>query len=286
MAVFEHNYKPYQGELTPSWSRFLVIPRYAYQDIFQSRLVTVYFFASFVYPLACALFIYLHYNISALELLNIPQKMLFPINTDFFYYMVVVQGIFAFFLNLLVGPVLVAKDMSNNALPLYLCRPFSRFEYVFGKMSVLLILFSAMTWLPQILLFGFKAYLAGGSWMIDNYNIAIGILVGNGMWILVLCLLSQAISALIKVRIAASGVLLGIFFVPTIIGAVINELFRTKLGYLISLRDLMRTIWAGLFQHKIRMELPLLDAWVVLIIICAVCLGILLRKVRAYEVVS
>ena len=62
---------------------------------------------------------------------------------------------------LLVGPPLVSRDLRNNALPLYLCRPFSRTEYVMGKMSVMLILLSAITWVPQLLLFLFQSYLRG-----------------------------------------------------------------------------------------------------------------------------
>ena len=74
------------------------------------------------------------------------------------------QNGFAFFVTLLVGPPLVSRDLRNNALPLYLCRPFSRTEYVLGKMSVLLILLSAMTWVPQLLLFPFQSYLEGAQW--------------------------------------------------------------------------------------------------------------------------
>jgi len=36
MAVHELAYKPYAGPLTPAWSRFLIIPRHAYRDVFAS----------------------------------------------------------------------------------------------------------------------------------------------------------------------------------------------------------------------------------------------------------
>ena len=60
---------------------------------------------------------------------------LIPIDGSFFQVFVNIQGGFAFFVALLVGPPLVSSDLRNNALPLYLCRPFSRTEYVMGKMS-------------------------------------------------------------------------------------------------------------------------------------------------------
>ena len=73
---------------------------------------------------------------------------------------------------LLIGPPLVARDLRNNALPLYLCRPFSRTEYVMGKMSVILILLSMITWMPQLLLFLFQSYLQGFAWFKANLWIA------------------------------------------------------------------------------------------------------------------
>ena len=42
MAVYERTYRPYQGTLTPERTRFLVLPRYAYREIFRTKL-----FASF-----------------------------------------------------------------------------------------------------------------------------------------------------------------------------------------------------------------------------------------------
>ena len=66
MAVFEHTYGPYEGQLTPQWSRFLVIPRHAYRRVFNSKLFTGFFALAFVCPLVMAVIIYLHHNINAL----------------------------------------------------------------------------------------------------------------------------------------------------------------------------------------------------------------------------
>ena len=62
----------------------------------------------------------------------------------------------ALFLAAFIGPGQISPDLANNALSLYLARPFSRVEYVLGKMSVLLILMSVMTWVPGLLLFGLQ----------------------------------------------------------------------------------------------------------------------------------
>ena len=172
---------------------------------------------------------------------------MFPIDASFFQTFVNLQASLAFFVTLLVGPPLVARDLRNNALPLYLCRPFSRAEYVLGKMSVLLILLSAITWIPQLILFLFQSYLEGARWFIDNLSLASAIFMGSVVWILLLALLSQAVSALVKWRVIASGALLGIFFIPSVFGEVVNQLFLTRWGNIISLGALMKNVTAGLF---------------------------------------
>lgn len=304
MSVYEHTYKQYEGPLTPEWSRFLVIPRHAYRDVFRSKLFIAFFCACFVYPLVAAILIYLHHNVNALGVLKIDVMQLLPINSSFFETFVIVQGTFAFFLTMLVGPPLVSRDLSNNALPLYLCRPISRAEYVVGKMSVVLILLSCITWIPGLLLFLLQSYLEGAGWLGHNLRIAFGIFVGSVVWMLILALLSQAISAWVKWRMAASAALLGLFFIPSVFAEVINSLFLTKLGNLISLPRVMGYIWSGLFgsfsrgvetmtQHRggrfIRrefMEPPLWTAWFMVALLCGICLLLLIRKVRAYEVVK
>jgi ABC-type transport system involved in multi-copper enzyme maturation permease subunit len=304
MAVYDHSYKNYAGTLTPEWSRFLIIPRHAFRDVFKSKLFTAFFAICFLPLLVEAILIYLHHNVNALAIMRVNVRELIPIDASFFQTFVNLQGGFAFFVTLLVGPPLVSRDLRNNALPLYLCRPFSRTEYVAGKMSVVLILLSAMTWVPQLLLFLFQSYLEGGRWFIDNLWLASAIFIASFVWILLLALLSQAISALVKWRVIASASLLGLFFVPSVFGEVVNVIFRTRWGNLISLGALTKNISAGLFgtfdrtssvvtsvdgdliSRVVLTEPPLWTSWAALFFVCAICLAILSAKVKAYEVVS
>ena len=303
MAVYEHLYKPFAGSLTPDWSRFLIIPRHAYRSVFQSKLFTAFFVVCFIYPLVAAILIYLHHNTQALGIFQATVKDLIPIDAFFFLVYMNVQGNFAFFLSLLVGPPLISRDVSNNALPLYLARPFTQSEYVMGKMSVLLILLSFITWIPGLLLFLFQAYLDGAGWFASNLHIAAAILVGYWIWIILLALLSLAISAWVKWRLAASAALFGLFFIPAIFGEMINGLFMTRIGNLLNLSNLMYSVWGGLlgtftreagqirgrvngrYVNMTLMNPPLWSSWLMLSLICAGCLLLLYRKVRAYEVV-
>ena len=234
MAVYEQTYKRYAGPLTPEWSRFLIIPRHALRATFNSKLFILFFVICFLPLLAEAILIYLRYNVGALGALTINVRELVPVDAFFFEVWVNVQHSFAFLLALLIGPPMVSRDLRNNALPLYLCRPFSRTEYVIGKMSVLLILLSLITWIPQLLLFFLQSYLEGFAWFRANLWIASSIVIAGLFWIVMLALLTQTISALVKWRVIASGALVALFLIPSAFGLFINEVFRTQWGNIIS----------------------------------------------------
>jgi ABC-2 type transport system permease protein len=305
MAVYEQTYKPYNGKLTPEWTRFLIIPRHAFRAVFNSKLFTAFFVICFLPLLIEAILIYLHHNVTALAIMNLNARALIPIDGSFFQTFVNIQGGFAFFVALLVGPPLVSRDLRNNALPLYLCRPFSRTEYVMGKMSVLLILLSWITWVPQLLMFLFQSYLEGFAWFRSNLWIASGIIIGGIVWILLLALLSQTVSALLKWRIVASGAMLGLVFIPSVFAGIVNFIFQTRYANVISLFALMGNVTAGLFgtfdrvagrvqitdfndnvvREIVLIEPPLWLCWAALFVFAAVCLAILHWKVKAYEVV-
>lgn len=291
MAVYEHNYKPYVGPLTPEWSRFLVIPRHAYRDVFASKLFTGFFALCFLCPLVMAILIYLHHNLTAMAIFQIDLRDLVPINGLFFHFFVGFQTGLAFLLTVLMGPPLISRDLANNALPLYLCRPLSRAEYVIGKMSVLMILISAITWIPGELLFLFQSYLEGAGWAGRNLWIAGAVFVGSWTWILLLALLSVTISAWVKWRLAASAALFGLFIMSNAIGFMVNGVLRTRWGSLFNLTLIMKTIEDSLFRSPNSMELPswmvlpTVAAWITLGLFLAICLLLLSRRVRAYEVV-
>ena len=143
-----------------------------------------------------------------------------------------VQAAFAFVLTAFIGPGLVSPDLANGALTLYLCRPLSRTEYVLGKMSVLLITLSWITWIPGLVLFFVQASLSGWQWMWDNAWIAGAIVLGSLVWILVLALAALALSAWVKWRIVAGALLLGMFFLGAGFARAINAVLRTQQGYL------------------------------------------------------
>ena len=157
MAVYKRSYRGYSGEITPVWSRFLVLYRFSRRTLFRSKIQTVFFALCFFFPLLCLLGIYANSHLSALTFLGQRPGPFLDVNGRFFSVYLDFQAALAFLLTAFIGPGLVSPDLSNGALTLYLCRPLSRTEYVLGKMSVLFITLSWITWLPGLVLFFVQA---------------------------------------------------------------------------------------------------------------------------------
>ncbi len=286
MAVYEHSYKPYDGPLTPAWSRFLVLPRYAYETVFKSKFAIGFLVACLIAPLAYTILIYLNHNVSALEILGLPAGVAIPITPEFFGILIWIQTILGFLFTVVNGPVLLSRDLANNALPLYLSRPFTRWEYAAGKASVLLIVWSSITWIPGLLLFLFQSYLAGGSWFGNNLWIARAILISSLAWSISWTLLAMAFSAWIKWRTAASAALFAIFVIPTPIAGAMTDIFRTQRGFLFNIAFLLGEMTSRLFGNKPEFTFATWEIWVGLMCFALVSLWMISRKLRAYEVVS
>jgi ABC-2 type transport system permease protein len=284
MAVYRRTYASYGGALTPEWSRFLVLFRYSRRNLFKSRFQTGLFVACFFFPVLCLAMIYLAHNLAFLERLGGAGQFI-SIDNNFFFRFFAVQGVLAFLLTAFAGPGLISPDLANGALPLYFCRPFSRSEYVLGKASVLGILLSQITWIPGLILFVVQASLAGPRWALDNLWIAASLVISSVVWIAVLALLAMALSAWVKWRIVAGALLLALLFFGAGFAQAINAVLRTDAGHFFNVAYLMITVANALFRVDSEHAIPVVEAVTALLGYCAICLALLMKKVRAYEVV-
>jgi ABC-2 type transport system permease protein len=298
MAVYKKSYRPYEGPLTPGWSRFLILSRYSFEEMRQKRFFGLFLMGAMIWPIICALTIYLNHNLSTLKILGLEPEKLIAIDARFFLFYLGLQSQLAFFLTAFVGPGLVSPDLANNALPLYLSRPFTRSEYVLGRISVLLVLLSVFTWVPGLLLFALQSYLEGATWFAGNLRIAGALFAGSWIWILILSLLALAFSAWVKWKPLAGALLFITLFVGAGFANATNQILDTRWGHVVNLTHLIGTVWLNLFGEPNRLgagavffrvqpgaEMPLWTAWAALFGFCAVCLHLLSKRIRGMEIV-
>jgi ABC-2 type transport system permease protein len=296
MAVYKRAYNSYFGKLTPVWSRFAVLARYSFSELFDSRAFTALFVIAFFPTVITAILIWVSHSETVMTLLQLrggPSPLDF--DNAFFLHFLEVQAWFAVLITAWVGPTLVAGDLSNNALPLYLSRPLSRPEYVVGKMAVLLTLLSVITWIPSLLLFFLQASLQTG-WLAQNWWIAGAIVLASLLWIAFLSLLSLAVSAWVKWRIVATAMVFASLLLPSGFGEMMNAVLRTYWGHLLNFWYMTDVVWYDLFRDSVRYthrmdgvisasNFPIPMAWLSILAFTGCWLMLLNRRLRAREVV-
>ena len=99
-------------------------------------------------------------------------------------------------------------------------------------------------------------------------------------------MIALALSAWVKWRIAAGALILGVYFAGAGFGTAINSIVRTKYGTLIDLAQVMSNIWSQMFRSDVAPDVPVADAWTALAVACAICLWLLARRVKAFEVIK
>jgi ABC-2 type transport system permease protein len=100
---------------------------------------------------------------------NLPQAAFLAPTPDTFRQFLEQQGTFVFFVTVHVGAGLIANDRRANALQIYLSKPLTRAEYVFGKLSILMTFLLLVTWVPAIILLVVQIAFAGNfTFLRDN----------------------------------------------------------------------------------------------------------------------
>ncbi|HET9181559.1 MAG TPA: ABC transporter permease subunit [Candidatus Angelobacter sp.] len=290
MAVYKRSYKAYSGPLTPTWSRFTVLTRYGLARLFDSRMFTAYTVFCFLPFLVGLGSIYFVHSTAAQMLLGLKFGRELAINNQFFLGVLWSESWLGFVLVAWAAPGMISKDFANHSIQLYLSRPLSRAEYLVGKVSVLAALLSCTTWIPALILFGVQAEMQGNGWGWDNLWIAGAIVVAGLLWIALMSLLSMGLAVWVKWRIAATALFFGVLFFMAGFGFAVNQVLRTRWGWLLNVPQMIFIVWRSLFRMPLSLAelhhdaVPLWSAWASLLAICAFSLWLLNRRLRAREV--
>jgi ABC-2 type transport system permease protein len=246
--------------------------------------MTGLFILSFVFPLIVIIGLYLNHNAHLLSLLKFQGDDLIIVDGKLFMFVMTFQGSFAFLITAFVGPGLIAPDLTNNALPLYFCRPLSRTEYVLGRAGVIFFLLSFITWIPGLLIFAIQSSLSTG-WAGEHLRVAAGIMVGSLAWIAILTLLALALSAWVRWKLVAGGLLLGVMFASTGFAGAIAAVMNTSAGFYLDPAALVGIIYSNYFDIPMELGISTPAACFALTVMGAFCVWLLSKKIRAFQVV-
>ena len=287
MAVYKRGYQRYEGVRTGRFARLMVLPGYTWRNMLKKRLMVSLLIMSMFYPIFCIVFLYLSNNLDVLVNIGagLDNKFL-QIDSRFFLTFMWVQAGFSIVISVFAGPSLVAPDLSNNALQLYFSRPFSRAEYVFSRMMVLLGLLFLVTWIPGLVLFFMQSCMAGWDWFAQNWNLGLGVFIGLLLWIMLVSLVAMAGSAYVRKRIMAEAFILAVFFIPIVGANIFNNLFNVTWASLLNPWQVINQIWHWLLGATTESGPTVFNCWLAFFAMITLLLAVLRRKLRPVEVVS
>src|SRR2546430_4878839 len=144
MPIHDQGYRRYAGTRVPRGRAWIVIARAGLRAFFGKRAFLGLLLLSWVPFLVRAVQMY--------AAANVPQASFLAPTPAMFRQFLQQQDIFVFFITVYVGAGLIANDRRANALQVYLSKPLTRAEYVFGKLAILMTFLLLVTWVPAIVL--------------------------------------------------------------------------------------------------------------------------------------
>jgi ABC-2 type transport system permease protein len=224
---------------------------------------------------------------AAANLTTIPQASMLTPSADTFRQFLEQQRTFVFFVTVYVGAGLIANDRRANALQIYLSKPLTRAEYVFGKLAILMTFLALVTWLPAIVLLIVQIAFAGNfTFFRNNAFLFPAITVFAFLEILLASSTMLALSSLSKssryVAILYAAV---IFFTQAVYGVLYAVTRSTAFSWL-SFSTNVSQIGDIVFRQPQRYDTPWPVALLMVVLLIALSGVILERRVRGVEVVA
>jgi ABC-2 type transport system permease protein len=218
---------------------------------------------------------------------NLPQAAFLKPTAETFRQFLDQQQIFVFFVTVYIGAGLIANDRRANALQIYLSKPLTRGEYIFGKLAVLMTFLLLVTWVPAIVLLIVQIAFAGNfTFFRDNIYLFPAITVFSFIMVTMVAASMLALSSLSNssryVGILYSAV---IFFTQAIYGVVYAVTRSTAMSWL-SFSANLAQVGDVIFRLPPKYDTPWILSLVAIIIVIVVSGLVLERRVRGVEVIA
>src|SRR6476659_2179007 len=160
MPIHDQSYRRYLGGKSMPGQAWAVIARAGILTMIRKRAF-----------LGLLMFAWMPFLVRAVQIYvtaNYPQVAMFAPTAETFRQFLEQQDFFVFIMTIYVGAGLIANDRRANALQIYLSKPLTRAEYIFGKLAILMIFLSLVTWLPGLLLLLLQVLFAGSFAFLSN----------------------------------------------------------------------------------------------------------------------
>lgn len=279
MPIHDQGYRRYLGSRARTGSAWSVIARAGVRTLLAKRAFIGLLLLSWVPFLVRAVQIY--------AAANLPQARFLAPDAAMFRSFLEQQEIFLFFITVYAGTGLIANDRRANALQIYLAKPLTRLEYIFGKFAILLVLLLLVTWVPALLLLVIQVLFAGSfTFLVQNLFLVPAITIFSLVQVTAVSLAMLALSSLSRSSRYVGVLYAGLIFFSQAVYGIVRNITRDSTMAWLSVPQDLQQIGDVIFRLPPRFHMPVWSAFVVIALLIAVSAGVLDRRVRGIEVVS
>ncbi|OLC81056.1 MAG: hypothetical protein AUH72_10420 [Acidobacteria bacterium 13_1_40CM_4_65_8] len=279
MPIHDQGYRRYGGSKAPLGQGWTVIARAGIRSMFAKR--------AFLGLLLLAWFPFFVRAVQFYAAANLPQAAMLAPSADTFRQFLDQQATFVFFVTVYVGAGLIANDRRANALQIYLSKPLTRVEYVFGKLAILATFLLLVTWVPAILLLVVQMSFAGNfTFLRNNLFLFPAITVFTFVEVLLVAMTMLALSSLSNSSRYVGILYAGVIFFSSAIYGVLYAVTRSTQFSWISFPANLEQIGNVIFRQPLRYETPWPVSLFMIVLGIALSGVILERRVRGVEVVA
>ena len=279
MPIHDQGYRRYSGTRAQAGHAWLVIAQAGLRTLLARRAFIGLLLLSWVPFLVRAVQIY--------AATNLPQARFLAPDARMFRTFLEQQEVFLFFITVYAGTGLIANDRRANALQIYLSKPLTRIEYVFGKFAILLALLLLVTWVPAVLLLVIQVVFAGSfTFLVQHLFLLPAITVFSLIQVSAVGLAMLALSSLSKSSRYVGVLYAGLIFFSQAIYGIVRAITRDSTLAWLSVPLDLQQIGDAIFRIEPRFNMPVWSAFLMIALLIAASIAVLERRVRGIEVVA
>jgi ABC-2 type transport system permease protein len=278
MPIHDQGYRRYGGSKAPLGQGWTVIARAGIRTMFAKR--------AFLGLLLLSWFPFFVRAVQFYAAANLPQAALLAPTAETFRQFLGQQETFVFFVTVYVGAGLIANDRRANALQIYLSKPLTRAEYVFGKMAILVTFLLLVTWVPAIVLLIVQMSFAGNfTFLRNNLFLFPAITVFAFVEVVLVATTMLALSSLSNSSRYVGILFTAVLFFSSAMYGVLRLVTRSTSLSWVSFAANVDQIGDLIFRQPLKYDTPWPVSLVIIVGVIVLSGIILERRVRGVEVV-
>lgn len=208
-----------------------------------------------------------------------------------FFYLFTMQWPFVLMACVMIGSGLISQDRRENALELYLSRPVTVRQYLLGKLGTIAFFIAIVTLVPALVLLLAQLSLSWGE--PGEAGRLLGLigrtLLAGTLWVAMPSIMITTASSLTQKARNAAILWLGVvIMLEFFISNILREVFANDSFYLLQVGFNVRQLAAWILgdTKDLLLTVPLWQSAAVLAGWCALCIPLMLKRVRPVEIVA